>query len=348
MRPLESVIFLALIPTFSYAQLGDHGLALGGIISPPAPVNDLVVYGSVVLPGGAAPGRLVRVERICAGHPSEATYADAKGHFSFNLGHPGATNEKGFAKTSEMRTCSIRASLEGYRAQTKALDSLLKAGKENGELVLQPIGSQPSAVMSVTDMEVAKNARKDYDAGLDAAAKLKLAAAIVAMEKATAAYRKFATAWLSLGMLEAAQKDSAAALNSYTQAIAADDKFAPAYVELAELHLAARQWSEATESAGKAIALDPDAFPRAYYFAAVADLRLNLTDAVEKDIAAGLRVDVGHEFPDLEYLDGIMHLRKGDVPGGRKQLESYLSHAPDGVNAANARQRLGEPEKAKQ
>jgi tetratricopeptide (TPR) repeat protein len=162
------------------------------------------------------------------------------------------------------------------------------------------------------------------------------------MEKATAAFRKFATAWLSLGMLQAAQNDSAAALDSYAQAIAADDRFAPTYVELAELQAAAGQWNNAIESAGKAIALDPDSFPRAYYLTAVANVRLNLADAADKSVAIGLRVDPDHDFPDLEYLDGIMLLNNGDLPGGRKQLESYLSHAPNGVNAANARQQLAE------
>jgi tetratricopeptide (TPR) repeat protein len=167
------------------------------------------------------------------------------------------------------------------------------------------------------------------------------------MKKATAAYRKFATAWLSLGILEAEQKDFAAAQDSYTQAITADNKFAPAYVELAALQVATGQWSQAAESAGKATALDPDAFPSAYYLAAAAELRLNRSDAAEKDVAAGLRVDPDHELPDLEYLDGIMRLGKGDLRRGREQLESYLSHAPDGMNAADARQQLGEKPQSK-
>ncbi len=148
-------------------------------------------------------------------------------------------------------------------------------------------------------------------------------------------------------MLQNARNDIDAALDSYAQAIAADDKFAPAYVELAELQAETVYWSQAAESAGKAIALDPDAFPRAYYLAAVADGRLKLLDAAEKDVAAGLRVDPDHEIPELEYLDGVIRLSKGDVLSGRAQLESYLSHAPDGMYAADARQQLGEPPASK-
>ena len=144
-------------------------------------------------------------------------------------------------------------------------------------------------------------------------------------------------------MLQNARNDIDAALDSYAQAIAADNKFAPAYVERAALQVATGHWSRAAESAAKAIALDPDAFPRAYYLAAVADGRLKLLDAAEKDVAAGLRVDPDREFPELEYLDGLTRLSKGDVRRGREQLQSYLSHAPDGMYAADARQQLGEP-----
>jgi hypothetical protein len=117
------------------------------------------------------------VERLCPGRPREATYVHAKGRFSFNLGvvdSEATANQKSasLANASDMQTCSIRASLAGYHPQTIALDGVVKAQKTNlGELVLQPIGRQVSAVMSVTDTEVPKNSRKDYEAGLDAAAK---------------------------------------------------------------------------------------------------------------------------------------------------------------------------------
>jgi tetratricopeptide (TPR) repeat protein len=344
-RLLKFVLLLALIPTFSHAQVHPGERAnVADSLSIPEPANHFVVYGSVVLPSGAAPGRLVAVEQICAGRPRESAYVDAKGRFRFDLGR--------FA--SDLRTCLIRASLDGYHPQAIALARLVPttyniAANDNlGKLVLQPIGRQASAVISATDLDVPKDARKDYDKGLDAAAKTNWAAAISAMEKATAAYPKFATAWLSLGMLQAlAQNDAAAALDSYAQAIAADNKFAPAYVELAALQVVTGQWSRAAESAGKAIALDPDAFPRAYYLAAVADGRLNLLDAAEKDVAAGLRVDPDHEFPELEYLDGLTRLSQGDVRRGREQLQSYLSHAPDGMYAADARQKLSESPESK-
>ena len=159
MRLPKFVILLVLIPTFSPAQ-GEHAHLADSLSTPP--VNDFVVYGSVVLPSGRAPGRLVEVQRICAGRTLEGTYADAKGRFRFRIDLE--------ASASDLRTCSIRASLDGYHPQAIALDSFVNAYENLGKLVLQPIGRHAS-VMSVTDMEVPKNARKDYEAGLDAAAR---------------------------------------------------------------------------------------------------------------------------------------------------------------------------------
>jgi tetratricopeptide (TPR) repeat protein len=351
-RRIFHIAGLGLVLLNAGALMAQRGRQSSGSTMPTAGASDLIVHGSVMLSGGTALGRLVAVERICTGRSREAVFADAKGRFSFNLGvidrgGPNNLNSGAFSSAGDMRTCVIRASLAGYHPQMVALEGIIKSGKGNlGEMVLQPLGKQ-AFIVSATDAEIPKNARKDYDAGLDAAAKSKWPEAIAAMKKAAAAYPKFATAWLGIGMLEASGNDFVAALHSYTQAIAADEKFAPAYVELAALHTAAGDWNKAIESAGKATALDPDAFPRAYYLSAISNVRLNQADAAEKSAGEGIRVDTDHEIPDLEYIEGVLLLSKGDVPEGRKQLEKYLSHAPGGVNVANARQQLAETAESK-
>jgi tetratricopeptide (TPR) repeat protein len=166
------------------------------------------------------------------------------------------------------------------------------------------------------------------------------------MEKAASGYPKFATAWLSLGTLQAAQSDSNGALKSYARAIAADDKFAPPYIESAVLEAGAGQWDKVVDHTNIAISLGPDSFPRAYYLSAFANFMLKRGDAAKKSVAEGLRVDEDHEYPDLEYIDGILRMTYGDVAGARKQLQSYLDLAPNGANAANARQQLMDLPKA--
>ena len=79
----------------------------------------------------------------------------------------------------------------------------------------------------------------------------------------------------------------------------------------------------------------------------MANVRLNQTDAAQKSVAEGLRVDQDHAYPDLEYIDGILRMSKGDSNGARTQLQAYLALDPNGINAENARHLLTQLQGAK-
>lgn len=349
------VLTAALLP----AQRGGRGGALG---VPTPTAADLTVHGSVTLPDSVIPKRLVLIEKLCGGRIETTTYADSKGRFAFDLGMLDRGAAGGAATTSvnaaamtsgmptgkvitasEMKDCSIRASLSGYHPQTVPLEPVVENEKTAlGELMFQPLGKQETGLLSATDGSVPLNARRDYERGLDEAAKSKWKDAIGAMQKATSGYPKFATAWLSLGMLQAGQKDDRAALKSYAQAMAADENFAPPYAESAALEATAGDWAKVIEHTVKAISLAPDSLAGAYYLNAMANVRLNQSDAAMKSVAAGLQVDKDREYPDLEYIDGVLLMIKGDSAGARKQFGSYLAVAPNGTNAATAQKLLNE------
>jgi hypothetical protein len=310
-----------------------------------APVPDVtsfIVSGSVSLPDGIIPSRLVLVERVCGGRTVGAAYADSKGHYSFDLGFIFNPNKptSGGEPPESFADCVIRASLEGYRAQTIALGPAVRNGKPLlGGIVLQPIG-KTAAIMSATDAAISKNAKKDYEKGLDLMAGKKWPDALAAMQKAASEDPKFATAWVSVGTLQASLNDNNGALQSYTKAIAADPQFAEPYIDLAVLESAAALWDQVIQNTDKVIALDPDSFPRAYYLNTMANIRLKKMDAAMKNVAQGIRVDQDHLFPDLQYMQGILLVSKGDMAGARTQLESYLALAPKGDNAQNASDQL--------
>jgi tetratricopeptide (TPR) repeat protein len=325
----------------------------GGGSSPVSPgPAELVVRGTVTLAGGMPAERLIRVDRNCGGRTVNSVYADSKGKFSFDLGvldtdlrsAGAAISNAGpitVASQNTLKTCVIRASLLGYHPQAISLEQAAK--KPNlGDLVLEPIGKPAAPLLSVTDSDVPKNAKKDFDKGLDEAAKAKWQDAISAFEKAASGYKKFATAWVSLGMLQTARGDAAGARKSFAQAIAADDQFAAPYIELAAIEAGAGDWGKTIEYSNKAIALDPDSFALAYYLNAMANVRLVNADAADKSATAGLHVDQDHEYPDIAYIQGLLLASKGDQKGARKQFEDYLAIAPNGVNAAVAKQQLAE------
>lgn len=327
----------ALIAQRGGGRGGDSGL---GTVT----AMNLIVHGSVSLPDGVVPGRLVRVAKVCGDHAEHATFADSKGRFTLDLGRrsfPSARGGKG-AAAAEIKPCSIRASLSGFRAPDIPLDAGNNQKTNVGEFQLQPIGKAEAVLLSATDGDVPKDALKFYQKGLDAAADSKWKDAISAMEKATSNYPKFATAWLSLGMLQTLQDNVRGGANSYARAIAADEKFAPAYVEAAVLEATAGQWDKVIEHTSKAISLAPDSLAGAYYLNAMAYVRLNKTDIALKTVTQGLAVDQYHEYPDLAYIDGVLLMKKGDRNGARTQFQNFLSLAPDGVNAVNARELVKE------
>ena len=339
-RLLFPGLALFFLTTVTLSAQRGKGNALNN--APVPDVTSFIVSGSVALPDGIIPSRLVLVERVCGGRTVGAAYADSKGHYSFDLGfifNPSRPTSGGEPAES-FADCIIRASLEGYRAQTIALGPAVKSAKPLlAGIVLQPIG-KTAAIMSATDAAISKNAKKDYEKGLDLMAAKKWPDALAAMQKAASEDPKFATAWVSVGTLQASLNDNNGALQSYTKAIAADPQFAEPYIDLAVLESAAALWDQVIQNTDKVIALDPDAFPRAYYLNTMANIRLKKMDAAMKNVAQGIRVDQDHLFPDLQYMQGILLVGKGDMAGARTQLESYLALAPKGDNAQNASDQL--------
>ena len=311
--------------------------------SVPGGSGNLVLRGTVQLPGKTVPDRIVALERVCANRIMGLAYADSKGRFTFDLGpvYSQSNSAAGGASAESFADCAIRTSLEGYRVKTIPLGPIVKTRKTDiPPIELEPVSKNQSAFLSATDAGVPKNIRKDYDKGIDEAAKLKWQEAISSMQKATGAYPKFATAWLSLGMVQASQNNFPAALQSYAKAIEADGAFAPPYIETAVIEADSGDWKKVIEHTDKAISLDPDAFARAYYLNAMANVRLSQSDPARKSAAEGLRVDQDHLYPDLEYIEGILLVSKGDPQNARKHLESYLALDPAGPNALNAKQQL--------
>ena len=317
----------------------------GGSGTRSAPQASFEIHGSVMLPDNVAPHRIVRLQQVCAGHSSGLAFADSKGRYSFDLGilyNPttGAATPGGRTIAS-YADCSIRAELEGFRTQAIPIEPAVKSRKTDlPQILLQPVAKDQSVILSATDAGIGPAAKKDFERGLDLVSGGKWRDAIKAMQKATSEEPKFATAWLSLGMLQVSQKEERDAAKSFTSAIAADERFATPYIELAVVESGIPQWDKVAEHAGKAISLDPDSFPRAYYLSAMANIRLKKNDVARKSSAEGIRVDQDHLYPDLQYMQGILLIAAGDRLQGREQLEIYLELAPDGDNADNARAQL--------
>jgi len=306
----------------------------------PAQPSEAMARGQVAMADGSIPAELVEIQTVCGGTPKDIAVADTKGRFSFS---PAVLN--GIPDT---KGCVLRASLEGYRSEAKPWSEVNPSSSTKlGKIVLQPLSSDTGGLVSTTDAEAPKNAKKAYEKGLDEAAKQDWANATVSLQKATSAYPGYSSAWLSLGILQQSSGDLAGAQKSFAQSAQADAKFALPLIRIAALDAAKGDWQATLDHSQKAIDLNPAAFPHAYELNAIANMNLQKVDAAEKSATEGLKLDTEHRYPELEYALGTILKFKNDRDGAMKHLQAYVDQAPTGQYAAVVKKDLAQLQAAR-
>ena len=280
-----------------------------------------VIRGQVAMADGSALPSPAQIEPVCAGESRIVIFADAGGRFSF-------------LPATSLEGCALVARVEGCRSERKMLNGLRKdAETDAGRIVVEPISTDPRGLASAP----AKRGHGQLDHGLDEAAHARFKGAIDALRKATSEAPEFSQAWLALGMVQKATGDIAGARESFLKAAAADANFAAPLIQLASLDVARQDWQSAAVYAGKAIAINPSAFPHAYALSALANANLQNGDLARKSAQEGLKLDAGHNYPQLEYYLGMLLASRNDAAGAATHLQAYLELAPRGSDAESAR-----------
>jgi tetratricopeptide (TPR) repeat protein len=333
---------------------------------PQAPESDKTFFfsGDVRLDDASPPPEPVAIYRVCNGQSRFETSTDSKGHFSFEV--DAGKNEASQADASQnsappaglmkpiaagsqdlmpvvakLRDCELQAVLAGYRSELVSI--AVKSRSDDGRLgtiTLHPLSRASALTVSATTLEAPANARKAYDRGLDALAKQKWQAASDEFTKAVKAYPKFAIAWYQLGHLRQRGNDAAGANDAWKQALASDPKYIRPYESLTTLADHNRDWVSSEAYSRAWIALDPDDFPGAYLFNAVANARLNHTEAAESAARAGLHIDKDHRIPRLNVVLALILVGKNQNAEAAKYFREYLTEAPKANDADAVRQQL--------
>ncbi|MGO9009029.1 MAG: tetratricopeptide repeat protein [Bryobacteraceae bacterium] len=320
--------------------------------------------GEVQLDDSSPPPEPVAIYRVCNGQSQFETSTDSKGRFSFevsdsrndvtqadasqNSGPPSGLlkpisqgSQNIMPVIAKLRDCEVQAVLAGYRSEL--VDISVKSRSDTGRLgiiTLHPLSRASELTVSATTLAAPANARKAYDKGLDALAKQKLQAAADAFTKAVAAYPKFAIAWYQLGLLREKRNDIAGANDAWKQALASDPKYVRPYESLTMLADHNQDWLSSEAYSRAWIELDPEDFPGAYIYNAVANARLNHTDAAERAAREGLRIDKDHRVPRLNLVLALILMGKSESAEAAKCFRDYLALAPNANDAAAVRQQL--------
>lgn len=320
----------------------------------PFPANALhgvVLMGKVVIEGGAAPDAPVRIERVCDAAPRAEGFTDARGNFSIMLGQeqsgiPDASESPSRGSSSQLSGCELRALLPGYRSEAISLSSRSLDNPNVGTIFLHRVSNVSGLTTSATTDLAPKDARRYYRKALSALKKNKLDDGQKLLQKAVAIYPKYAAAWCELGRVYERRDGTTKAREAYRQSIAADAKYINPYQRLYLLAYAEGKWQEAADTTDRVLRLNPFDFPDAYYYNAVANLRLNRLDAAEKSARESVRLDASHQNGKAYYALGYILAQRRNYSEAAQNLKTYLAMAPAGKVSDDVRKQLGEIERS--
>lgn len=298
------------------------------------------------------------IQTICREQKRNETRTARDGSFSFQIGGlmSSTTQPMGEADAStsgsmssrptvrEWRDCEVLADLPGFTSSGIQLGGTVSEFEGNaniGRIVLHRMGNVSGFTISATSAAAPKPAKQALEKGQEQEKKNRWDDAQKSFEKAVGLYPKFAAAWVELGRIQLRSNDLESARHSFQQAIQADSGFLSPYLGLTQLALRERNWRELSDFSGKALALNPVNFPDVWFYNAVGQYNLGNLEAAEKSARRGLQVDSEHHVPKLDYLLGLILLKKPDLPEAAEHLRTFMRGA-NKADAADAQQRLDE------
>jgi len=196
--------------------------------------------------------------------------------------------------------------------------------------------------MSVTTAQAPGPARKAFEKGQQQKKNGRLDEAQAFFEKAVSIYPKFAEAWFELGGVQLQKNDPGGARHSFRQGIEADAKYVKPYLGLTQIAQREGNYKELLEVTDQLLALDPVSFPHVWLASGLANYFLQSYATAEKSVRRGLQLDPEHHLPGLEYLLGMVLLKKPDYAEASEHLRAYLKLATTPAEAAEAQKQLDE------
>jgi len=312
--------------------------------------------GKVVLDDGSALTDAAFIQTICKGQKHTETHTDLHGSFSFQFsGAPTSSNDIGVdAETSSrnafpgrserhsLQDCQLQATLAGFTSDLVELSRFTGSEYADiGHVVLHRLKNVAGFTISATTAQAPAAARKALEKGQQLQQQGKWDEAQKSFEKAVAIYPKFA-AWSELGGVQMQKNDAAGARSSFQQSIAADPKYVNPYLGLIPLAQREQKWQELDDVSDKLLALNPVSFPDAWLSNSVAKYYLGNFAEAEKSARHGLQVDTEHRVPKLEYVLGMVLVKKPDYPDAARHLRAFLSLTTQPAEVAEAQKQLAD------
>ncbi len=315
--------------------------------------------GEVVADDGSTLTDTVAIQTICQGKRRTETHTDSHGKFFFQLGRSLTTSNNpeyevdadskrtlpgGSSDSRDLNDCDLQASLPGFRSDVVQLAARFSGSQSAniGRVVLHRMNNVEGFTLSATTAQAPEAARKALEKGREQIKKSKWEDAQKSFEQAVSIYPKFAVAWFELGQVQLYKKDPIGARTSFQHSIAADSKYINPYNSLTQLALRDQNWRELAEFSEKLLALNSVSFPEFWLWNSLGNYCLRNLAAAEKSARRGLELDLEHNVPRLEYVLGMVLLKKPDYQEAAQHLQVFLGLATTPVEVAEAQKQLDE------
>jgi len=341
----------------------------------PTMSRPLRVSGRVVMDDGSPLSFPATIERVCNGNPHAEGYTDGEGNFSLVLGqHPDVIADASETPTSSNRLslppgisqvnmpsggpgtsqnltgdrridmCDLRASLVGYTSDTVNLTGRTAMDNPDvGNIALHRLGAAGTAMtVTATTLRAPRPARRAQEKGMELARKNKPEEAIASLQEAVRLYPEYAFAWCELGKLQAANDHIPDAHESFASAVKAEPRWPEPYLHLAVMAVKAHDWKEVADDAGHVLSLNTFQYPQAYFLHGAANFNLHHLDVAETDALAADRLDVQHQFPQIQKLLGVIYGERHRYADAADKLRAYLLLEPNAEDVADARRQLAQ------
>ena len=213
----------------------------------------------------------------------------------------------------------------------------VKPEKQNGE------STSGSPSISVSEMNIPRQAKAEMNKGLDAYSKGDMEQAAAHFERAIAEYPRYARAYDKLGAIAMKSSDRAKARELFGKSIQADDAFLPAYVDLARLDLQEQDYAGSESLLAKALTLNPSMVE--------ATALIATTEFANKEYDKALaEVQRTHGLPNHEQFAEV-HIMAGKVlalqnhrGAAVEQFQLFLIEKPDSPQGESVRKAIADLE----
>ena len=282
----------------------------------------------VVMPNGDRPPGPFQLEIFCP---------DGESFGGFNRNPVNDANKRASAFTYG-RGCRWRANMPGYISSTPLVTPSADYSRRTiTRIIVYPVDQTEGGTFSATSALAPEEARKAFENGMDAVKDENWKDAAKSFTKAVKTYDRYAEAWYQLGKVFRKLENPDAAHRALLNAVVADPRYPPPYEDLSQLAFERNDMEDLLQQTEMLLSLDPYGFPGAYYYSAVANLRLKHYEAGEERIRAAIENDPDQEQPMEYFVLGFLLMNQGAKAEALDAFDTFLTLQPEGDSADQAR-----------